>query len=108
MIIIGPSPGGMCGLPAGEATPSCQANTGGGHPQRPDSIYTDLAIDGDHGLQATPAPPSLPHPALLVVTINNHNYHSITMTISITIYSMTMTEYDYEYMTMSMALCYGN
>ena len=35
---LGASPGG---LPAGEATPSHQANTGGRHPWRPDLIYTE-------------------------------------------------------------------
>ena len=38
--IIRASPGGLPGLPAGEGTPSRQANTGGRHPRRPDSIYT--------------------------------------------------------------------
>ena len=42
LYIIGASPDG---LPAGEATPSRQANMGGRHPQRPDSIYT--GHDGD-------------------------------------------------------------
>ena len=39
MIISGASPGDLPGLPAGEATPSRQANrpTGGRHPQR--SMY---------------------------------------------------------------------
>ena len=30
--------GGLPGLPAGEAIPSRQANTGGRHPQRPDHL----------------------------------------------------------------------
>ena len=43
---IGASPGGLPGLPAGEATSSHQANTrpAGRHPQRPDSMQTIVVV----------------------------------------------------------------